>query len=240
MINVKFDTDKLSRDLDEIGRKQLPFAAAKAMTKTAQLVRNKMRQEMMRNFDRPTRYTLNSLYIKPAKKTDLSAAVFFKDEWSVGSAGTPATKFLSPHVEGGGRGHRSSERKLINAGVMPGGLFAVPGRDAPLNAYGNITGGKWRQITSGLSADQDVAGFQSNITAKSARRNRKRGRYFNIGGRGIGLRQGGDVKVMLWFVRAPRYQKRLDFYGIGEQIIREHLPLEFSKAFAEAMRTRRR
>jgi len=67
---------RLSFDLDISGAvkltnaitKQIPFAMAKALTLTAIQAQTDIVQAMTQVFDRPTPYTLNSLYAQPATK----------------------------------------------------------------------------------------------------------------------------------------------------------------------------
>jgi hypothetical protein len=203
-----------------------------------------MRKEMGRVFHSPTRYTLNSLYIKPAKKNSLEAHVFFKDEWSTGSHGTPATYFLTPEIEGGLRRHKSSELRLIETGLLGSSQFALPGRDQERNASGDMTGGQWKQILSGMGIARRAPGYDANITPKSKKRNPKRGLVFPLGKPGhvlgIGSRaKGQGLRIRLWFVDSVHYQKRFDFYGVGERVVKEHLQAEISKALEQAMRTAR-
>jgi hypothetical protein len=241
MLKITFDSREAERQLRGF-ENQVPFAVAKALTRTAKRTQKEIQGEMARVFRNPTRYTMNSLYIKPAKKNALEAHIFFKDEWSVGSSGTPAAKFLTPEIEGGPRRWKSSEKRLIGRGLLRPGGFALPGRDQALNSAGNMSGGQWTQILSGLGIAHEAPGFQSNITPKSRKRNRNRALFFPIGGAnrvlGIGSREPGKgLKLRLWFVDSVHYQNRLDFYGVGERVIKEHLQSEISKALSEAMRT---
>lgn len=241
MLRITFDRESLDRRLRGF-ESQVPFALALALTRTAKLAQKELKGEMRRVFKNPTSYALNSLYIKPAKKDSLEAHVFFKDEWSVGSSGTPANKFLTPEIEGGSRRWKSSEKRLIEGGLLNPGSFALPGRDQPLNASDDISGGQWNQILSGLGVALRAPGFESNITDQSRSRNRNRDLFFPIRrGRdvlGIGSRAtGGSMKIRLWFVDSVHYNKRFDFYGVGERVVRDHLQQEFTKAFEDAVRT---
>jgi hypothetical protein len=243
MLRITFDNREAQRQIINL-KSQLDFAVALALTRTTQRAQKELRAEMARVFDKPTRYAMNSLYIQPATKNKLEARIFFKDEWSVGSQGTPATYFLTPEIKGGRRFHKSSELQLIRAGLLGASQYATPGRDQPLNASGNITGGQWKQILSGMGAARRAPGYEANITRKSKKRHPNRGSVFPLGKpgrvRGIGSRvKGQRLKVRLWFVDQSRYQKRFDFYGVGRKVAEDHLQTEFSKAIAQAIRTRR-
>jgi hypothetical protein len=243
MLRITLDSRAAQQQLRGL-QSQLDFAVALALTRTAKATQKELRAEMARSFDRPTRYAVNSLYIQSATKSNLEARIFFKDDWSVGSQGTPATYFLTPEIKGGPRFHKSSELQLIRAGLLGASQYATPGRDQPLNASGNITGGQWKQILSGMGVARRAPGYEANITRKSKKRNPKRGSVFPLGKpgrvRGIASRVHGQrLKVRLWFVDRAQYQKRFDFYGVGRKVTEDHLQTEFSKALAEAIRTRR-
>ena len=65
--------------IDRLEREQLPFAAALALTKTAEKVKAELYAEMQTAFDRPTRATLDSLFLQAATKEKMEARVFIKD-----------------------------------------------------------------------------------------------------------------------------------------------------------------
>ena len=56
-------------------RSEHPFALAYALTKTAQDIKAAEIDVMKNVFDRPTRFTLNVLFLKPATKTDLAGCL---------------------------------------------------------------------------------------------------------------------------------------------------------------------
>ena len=80
MISVTFTglRDRLL-SLDRLEREQLPFAAAFALTKTAEEIKKQLQAEMREVFDRPTRYTINSLFLEAATKDRMQARVWIKD-----------------------------------------------------------------------------------------------------------------------------------------------------------------
>ena len=126
-ISIRDDLDKITRGLNDIQRKQIPFAASGALNDTAFQARTKATDELPRHIDRPTPATVKGIMVRKSKKTDLEAAVFFKDfVW----------KYMKYQVLGG---TRSDSRK-----------FAVPSRQSKLNKYGNIPGRR-TGLTKGLS-----------------------------------------------------------------------------------------
>jgi hypothetical protein len=219
------DAQRVIREM----RQESPFAVAYALTKTAQDIKADEVTEMKSVFDRPTRFTLNALFVKPATKTDLTAIVEFKE----GFGSVPAWRYLGPQVVGGFRATKSGERRLIAAGLMKSNEVIVPGKGTKLDAYGNVPGSIMNRILSDLGARADKA---QNTTEKSRKRNagRNRGRYFVLRPGGVpgfprsnrdvhpGIYHqasgGRGVVPVLVFVQQPRYQKRFDFYGLAQRV----------------------
>lgn len=225
-----------SAELNRI-EKQVPFATALALTRTAQLAKTAIEGEMASVFDRPTRWTLNSLRLFPAKKTKLEAKVWMKNEADKSIAPTVT---MQPQIEGGGRRKKRGEKGLEARGILPKGKYAMPGKGAKLNAYGNMSGGQMQKILSGLGAQFDK--YQNSTDSKRSAANK---RAFFVMGRGdnaVGIAQRTGkrtIKLLLAFVRRPSYSKRLDFYGLGNKVIEQHLAREMREAMERAIRTAR-
>src|SRR5690606_35449046 len=151
MVKVEFTglRDRLLT-LDRLEREQLPFAAALALTRTAQATSAGLRTEMQRVFDRSTRATLNSLFSEPAPKGKMGARVWINDgngRSRVGEA-RAAIRWLEPQVYGGPRGMKGVEKILQRRGVLGACQFVVPGEAAPLDQHGNIKRGQLNRILS--------------------------------------------------------------------------------------------
>lgn len=220
MFSVRFDPKRVKRFLKDIER-QAPFATAVAMTNTAREIKTAEVAGMQAVFDRPTRFTLNSLFVRAAKKNDLVAEVDFKQ----GFGSIPAYRYLGPQVEGGERAKKRHERALERMGILRSDEYAVPGAGLKLDPQGNIRGGEITRILSQLGA-AETSGYAANITARSRRRSvrRARGRYFVYRGgsapAGVYRRSGQSVMPVLIFVRSPRYTERLPFYRIAREVVR--------------------
>ncbi len=247
----------LVSNLTDIEKKQLPFAMAKTLTKTAQQIKEASIKEMPRILDRPTAYTLGSLYVRPAKKKELSALVYFKDKSSAGK-GNPAANFLFPQVAGGWRNLKRFESSLRRIGVLPRDLSVVPGNACQLDAHGNMPSSLIIQILSYFRAFGEQ-GYRANITDKRkqsiARGSKKQGfgfEYFVSYGPGtwsgrqhlpagiykrVKFSAGTAVKPIMMFVRKPTYQKRFPFYEIAQKTIEQRLIDNFNEAMDEAIKT---
>jgi hypothetical protein len=151
-ISVSHDLAALTGTLTRAQKEQLPFAIALALTETGKDVKDAAVAEMTRVFDRPTPFTLNSLFLKAATKQRLQAIVWFKD---FAPKGTPAAEYLAPEIYGGGRRDKRSERLLQARGLMPRGWRLVPGVGLKLDQYGNISRADMVKILSALNAQND-------------------------------------------------------------------------------------
>ena len=190
--------------------------------------------EMVRVFDNPTRYTMNSLQVTKTRRHNQIAYIWFKDPDRM------IDHYLLPQVEGGARKLKGFERALD-------GKMFIPGVGIRKNKHGNVSVGQIRQILSVLGKAERVSGSMQNITDRSSKRNKavrdyvyiknRRGKLFpgiyrrkakgargaktgshTAGQRGRRrnsvVRARGLVPVLLVGKQGSSYRKRLDFYRI--------------------------
>jgi hypothetical protein len=248
---------ELMSKMSDLEKRQMPFSMAKALTKTAQQVQTEEVKVMNATLDRPTAYTLKSLYVKPATKKDLSAMVYFKDKSSAGK-GNPAANWMHPQVQGGPRNLKRFESALRRIGVLPIGLYVSPGEACKLDAYGNIPGSFIVQMLSYFRAFGEQ-GYRANITDKrkaAMKRGTKRKQgyeYFVSKGKGewfgrqqhlppgiyrrIGFAAGSAIKPIMMFVKEPSYKKRFPFYETAQKIVNRNLNNNLREALSEAIKT---
>ena len=215
-----------------------------ALTRTAYSVRDELKSSMASVFDRPTRYTLNSLKVTPANRQTLQANVWFRTPQQFVSQ-----HYIEPQVYGGSRIHKRFERRLHDVGILPPGWYAVPGPSARLNRYGNMSQGQIVQILSALRAFTE-SGYTANRSRTAGTRRRSNIDYVAItpGGQGqsryvqpgIWIRNGPHFNKVLSFVRSVSYRKRFRFFEIGREVADRELPRQFSRALEDALRTARR
>lgn len=226
-IGVRHGIDAFIADIGERQKDHL-FWTAGALTLTAKDVEAAEVEKIAAVFDRPTRFALNALYVKPATKHELVAEVRFKE----GFGSIPAWRFLGPQVEGGRRHKKSHERALERAGILRPDEYAVPGKGVTLDANGNMKGGEITRILSDLGANPDPL---SNSTARSRRtkKGRARGRYFvlrpdasDIRYQRRGVQPGiywrkqlQEIVPVIVFVKAPHYRKLLPFYETAQDVV---------------------
>ncbi|MGJ9420453.1 hypothetical protein ACHAC9_22255 [Massilia sp. CMS3.1] len=246
-ISIEHNFPQVAASIREFGR-QGEYAAAVALTRTAQDVQPAIKQEMRRAFDRPTNYTLNSTFLKRATRDNLEARVWLKDNPS--GKGTPADRYLAPQIFGGERRQKGMERLLQSARLMPAGYVAVPAVGAQLDANGNVKRSQIVQILSQLRL-QRGAGFESRASG-SAASNRTIARqgvtYFALATARRGLQpgiyakrkagMGTTVKPVFIFASRAMYRPILKFFEVGEATARArfsgHFNAELTKALATA------
>jgi len=246
-LTIKDDITKLSNRLNTVQRKQIPFAVALTLTRTAQGLRRQQQRTMRQVFDKPVRFTVGdadkggSLAVAPANKKDvpIQSRVFFTE---FAGKGTPAYKYLAPQIFGGER--RQKRHEILLSNKLGTRIYTAPAADAPLLRNGNISGGQYTRMLSAVSAMAEV-GFVGNTTERSRRRNKNvRGYYIaRKGGKPVGLRQrkgGGESKKILNFVeQSPKYRKRYPFYRVGRNYVKKHLAVNFRRSLRHALRTAR-
>lgn len=226
--SIQSDLKRMAGDVRALG-KQAAFAQVVALTRTALDAKTAEQEEIRSVFDRPTPYTINSVFVKPATKPKPEAQVGLKDEFGFPSATQiTANRYLGPHIDGASRSTKRFEKRLQLDGVMPKGWFAVPGKFARLDEYGNISRGQITQILSQLTLTK-VSGYTANISVRS-----RAGAIKRAGGEFIALPRGrgkllpGIYQVtqfgagrsaprpVVIFVKSVAYPRRYDFHGIAE------------------------
>ena len=249
-LSLSFDTARLHNRISDMQRRQLPFITVQAVNGVAKAAVADLRKSMQTAFDRPTPWTLNSVYAKTAhtRQANPTAYVGIK-EFAPG--GTPAWKYLGPQMDGGLRRQKRFE-KLIED-VVPGATFAVPGRGAKLDAYGNISRGQLNQVLSELGAFKEQ-GYQANATQDASARKkrlvhpnsfRKASPFFVVrsktSGKPTGVFQivskGNVVPVLSFTDKAPEYEARWSPMKVVDASVQANRDRMFWAAFHQAMAT---
>lgn len=221
-INVRSDFGRLARTLNDLGRRQLPFATAQALTGIAKQVRVAEQTGMRRKLDRPMPFTLNSVGVKAARKSDLTATVYMRDI---------AASYLEPFEFGG-------KHKLIGSGRT----WLNPKNGLQLNQYGNLSRNKLKQ----LKARPDI--FVGKVKTKSGevidgvwqRPHIKPGQAVRRTGRtGIQANTSGHLKLLLRFGDAIEVRQNLGYRDRAKAVVAARSAAEWQRALAAAMRTAR-
>lgn len=236
MLTVKIEgLEELKRRLSDIGRKQVPFAAAKAITKTAKAVEARIQRDMAGAFKSASPYVKRATFSTSATKANLTATVGLKDQKP--SGGTAPAVLLKEHFTGGLRGNKPFEKAIAALGGMPRGYRAVPGGGMKLDAYGNPSRkdigemlGSLRtrtQVFKGRGKKTALVGFF--IVPVGAQTHLHPGIYKRVA--------RGAIKAMFLFVQHAAYRKVMDMERSAREVVAREFQPNFDAAFAEAMRT---
>ena len=228
--------------------RQIPYALANGLNATGRRVKDAELSAMPEVFDRPTKFTLNSLQLTIARAPagPMEVSVWFKGA---------ANHYLLSQVEGGPRTLKAFETMFGRKFMKD--EYLVPGAAADdlglIDANGNFKRGELIRLLSYFSTWSEQ-GYKSNSTDKSRARMAKMGRtpsgyrtingkvYFISLGKGhlVGVGQGWTrgrdqhlpagiwqksgihgsiVRPVLMVVSKPEYRKLYDFYGIAQKIV---------------------
>ena len=146
----------------------------------------------------------------------------FKDDRYGGS---PATRFIAPHVRGGYRSRKKFEGELQRMGLLPSGHYAVPANALRLDQYGNVRRGTINRIMAQLRGEDSKKRFFS-ATIK--------------GTTGVWERYGRgrrNIRPVLLLVPERTYDDVLKFYDIGKDVVYEYATDDFIEALQRAVAT---
>lgn len=265
MIKLKVEGMSKTRAMLSGVEKQVRHAQVVALNRAAFAGAQAVKKEISSRFDRPTPWVVGGVrYTKATKSARLvggiaigSASVMTStidlEQWG-NKQGVSVERILDAEIKGGQRRNKRHEAALQREGILPSGMYIVPGDAAVIDQYGNMSSGQIVQIISYFKAFGEQ-GYQANMSQRRrdslARDKRKTGEkgfvYFVLHRRhgkllpGIYQRFsfafGSAVKPVMIFVRKSAYKPRLDFYGVGERAAMKEFDEQFPIAFKQAMDT---
>lgn len=217
MISITYDFSDAVKMLDTIGR-QAPFAAATALTKTAQDVQEAVRKEMPRNFTIRRPWVVQGIRVKAATKTRLVAEVYSRDPFmalqetggikrSIGRRVFEWGEYLAVPLDA-----RRSKSDVVNKKDWPQSLvnpFVLRARDGrEYLAVKAITTGRANTVRS----VKTLRGKQRRVTGN---------------------------KLMYRLIRQTTLRPRLHLADIAARVIPERWPINFAAAIDHALATAR-
>jgi hypothetical protein len=212
-LSIGTNIHQFKRTLKRVQLKKLPEAYKGALNDTAYKAMMATKKHMRAVFDKPIeKYIVSGIvYQKAEANTDIDKMFARIDMEDFGNKGQARKSIMKPHIEGGDRRQKRSERLMLG----PGRYF-YPGRSAPRNRFGNV---KQAQIVKAIS---DV-GRASDATQNTKRKKKK---YFAINTRKqktiIMERNGNSVTPFLVEGRKPTYKKRFMFYEVIEKSVKKN------------------
>lgn len=219
-ISVSDDIAKLRKSLTDLEKRQLPFATANALTALAKNAQAAEKEAMPEVFDRPTPFTVNSVAVRGARKSNLEARVFIKDI---------AAAYLEPFEFGGNHKLLGSGRTWLN-----------PKDKAQLNQYGNFS----KTALKRLQARPDI--FIGNIKTSSGEtiggvwRRPPSARVTKVRGKRGSVVQGsprGHLKLLVRFGDARPVKQHLEFGERAFEVVNDTFEREFEVAMNQAIAT---
>ena len=188
-------------------QEQLPYAASRALNDAAKQMAADLNKSTASYFDRPTRFTQNAYSVSSrSSKTNLVAEIRPKPIQE---------RYLLPSIRGGVRPQRPSERRL--GGASPAWR---PGRDARLNASGNM---------SKAAVVKAIKGGPGLFTLRDRKGKLRPGVYQRMKGKGI--------KSVLLFNELPNIPKRWPIDRIARESVGTSWAPLINRYLAEALRT---
>ena len=140
-IRISTDLGSYKKKLNKIQKQQLPFAYMKALNATAKEGMHAARKGMIGAFSTPIApyFKRGVLYERASYpkggrgKADVEKMVATIGIEDYGDKGQLRYDQLKPHIFGGGRGQKKTERSILG----PGRYF-YPGKQTQRNRFGNI------------------------------------------------------------------------------------------------------
>lgn len=216
MINVQIDAKKIEAMVGVVDAKQIQFATAKALTKTAQAVQQAVRAEMPSRFTLRRQWVVQGIRITPATKANLTATVYSKDVFmdrqetggiKTGSPGGGDFSSMSLQQTGGRRVRQAS------------GRVAVPTEKVRRNKSEII---RKSELPAGLGERGFVIG-KAGDTQFLAKRFAK------------GKRAG--LQILYVLKRSTKIKPRLGLREIGIEVVRSKFADIFSQSLSDAIAT---
>ena len=233
MIALQVDTADFDRKLRQLA--DMPNVIRKAVTgalsDTVDDLHTRQTMEMKQVFNNPTPYVLRGLKKRyPGGKMGRGVSgagtyfEFFPREKS-------PEDIVKPHVFGGKRSPKRSERRLAGLGLMQNGDITTMGRDYPRNNSGDISGARYTQMLHQLGALSETARSQMG---KNRQKNRKGTSYYYVVSKSgtpvIVERNGDNTRIILVIAKYGQgYKKKYDYFRVGQKQVEYSLPLHFNR-----------
>ncbi len=252
---VKIDCKIDVSDALELVQRQLPAAVQYVkptfLTGVAKGVQGAITKQLPVAFDRPTPFTVRSVWVKPAQKSKPVSEVYFPN--SAEARGRSLREYIRPGAEGAAaRRQKKTEYLLTAMEMLPAGWVTVPGTFCAkhLDGFGNMPGSYYKELIRGLRI-KTTRGPPKPMFAASKRRAVRMGvdyEFFAVSpgannlGRNAGYlpsgvykRSGRGGKVLLQylkFVKKASYRPRVDLRKIAMAELSANANAHFSAAWS--------
>lgn len=212
------DLKELSTQLRQL-QKQIPFAAAQAITSVARKIESAQKTALQRHLDNPTPFTVKSVGSRGARKDNLTAKVFVRDI---------AASYLEPFEFGGQ--HKLSGSALLNP------------KNIKLNKYGNLPKNKLTQLKAKdnvfIGDFNGVNGVWQRKKPKKGKKGKRRAKRSPNGTRRARPKQPAP-KLLIRFGDALPVTPTLGYMVRAHTMAAALMPAALSSAIKEAINTAR-
>ena len=221
-IRIGVDPDNVfGRQLTELEQSQLPYTLHRRPPTRWPTDRERWKRQAPRVFDRPTPLTVNAAMYRKATRPSRTPKSTSETR---PSKAPPAAKYLLAGWMAVSAAGRASSG-CCRPGLLSPTQFAVMGRGAQANQYGNVPAGQVTKILSQL-AQRDRYQNETSVSRKRRRGkgNNRDGEYFVITKRRGVLRpgiyerigRGSGVRSIFIFTNTAAYTPRYDIFGMAE------------------------
>ena len=214
-MSVLADTKQLTKHLNKIQRKQIPFATSKALNDVAFDARSFIQKSLPRRLDRPTKGIISSVQVEKSKKKNLVARVGFaglgfkSTKWSESPA-----EIMLRQIKGG---TRSPQGKAIPVPIV---------NNLKLNKFGNMPRTKIKTLLA--KSDKYFSGQPKGRDAGIYERTKRT------------KRKPGKLKMLINWETTTQYQGgRFPLQKIVELAVKKKYRVRFDAALNNALRSAR-
>ena len=212
VINLRREMDRFAATLNDLGRRQLPFATAGALNDSAKAAADVVNRNIPGIFSKAIPFTRNAAVAPPslrARKNNLVAIVTVRPVQA---------KYLFHEEVGGTRTPAENTRRPDAKAIV------LPAPALPLNAYRNIPAGKLARLKAASKQPNKGGTGVFFLPATSPANKAGVGGYF--------VRDGKGIHRLTGFKATTQYQPKFNF--------RAHVYAAAFTAFPPAMRARMR
>jgi hypothetical protein len=256
----------------------LDFVSSRAITATAKSIHANLKRRLPNAVTKPTSWTTRGLLVRYATRANPTAAVGFNygggsfDEVGrMSGMGVPSGRYMDVLARGGIRSAKSTELGLRRTGLIRSNQFITPGGYGigKPNSFGNVTGGNYQRLLSGLGANRDQ-GVTSNAPKGPGSRGRTAAKRREVdlfidrrkdgmiaqrygkgpkGGTGKGTGNPGRPQTVgyrrgfrpaFWITDQPHYQVRFPVRVIAEAQFKAEVGGHFRQALEWALKNPKR
>ena len=215
-VNIETNIKEVTKHLNVIQKKQIPFAASMAMNKVMFGLQKAEKKAVDREFDGATNFTKTGFIVVKADKRNLTAELYINN-----AQGKERASYMQHEIDGG---TRHPKRKAI----------AIPREK---NFTGKTTqAGNFRKGAIDKFKNDKAKYF---FGKPKGRPSASEGIWERYGRSGTGTTSGARIRQVALFTKYAKYKPLFPFYELGNKVImgRGGFKKHFEKAMQYALRT---